>query len=187
MTLLLQDDYSCENISKVPREKQCTVIRTHCPSGVLRWPCVQWQSTTSCGHLGHMLFLRHTALPPAMHGANRASNPVSCFARVCSSSRCAALAHTAARALCMSVSVASFGGPELCGSAHAAVRMVHKSTAVTCPLAAALACADSTHAAWFSCCCLHAESLVPYAEWYFCSVAPHHAVLRTIYIVSSGC
>jgi hypothetical protein len=31
-------------------------------------------------------------------------------------------------------------------------------------------------------CC--AESVVPYAEWYFCNVAPHNILLRSLYIVS---
>lgn len=41
-------------------------------------------------------------------------------------------------------------------------------------------------------CCGCTESLVPYAEWYFCHVAPHNVLLRTMYLVGdqhsgSGC
>lgn len=97
---LLQGDYSCENIAKVPREEQCSFIRDKCPSGTSgRTPthCVQQQATTC----------RHTL--------------TSCFP-----------------------------------------------------------------------CCGCAESLVPYAEWYFCHVAPHNVLLRTMYLVGdqhsgSGC
>lgn len=46
--LLLQGDYSCEAISKVPREQQCSVIRSKCPSGAQPTLRAAVQRVSSC-------------------------------------------------------------------------------------------------------------------------------------------
>jgi hypothetical protein len=82
--------------------------------------------------------------------------------------------------------MACSSGPEGCGKTHIGT-VQSKHAAVLCLLAAEVAMAEISQILFGFPVAVCAESLVPYAEWYFCSVAPYHAILRTIYIVSSGC